>query len=146
MTAKEWAKTDKPMTDGKWLSREKRILSDLAAAEERAEKLERMCEDLNNGCLDYQRRIAALAGDCEALYSTMTDWFEVEDWTDPCKAITELEAHCDAVDKGMVANDALASKLEALWPYLRHTPECAICYRDGDDCTCGLTALMGEKV
>jgi len=46
---------------------------------------------------------------------------------------------CRDVEKD---NDALAAKLEALRPYLRHKEGCEALGVHTDDCTCGLEALL----
>jgi ferredoxin-NADP reductase len=36
-------------------------------------------------------------GELEVLYREIAEYFDVEDWKDPCKGITELEAHINAI-------------------------------------------------
>ncbi len=53
----------------------------------------------------------------ELLYSKITDWFDVEDWTNHEKGITEVDAHLNAIDsvaKVYAERDDLAAKVAAL--------------------------------
>ena len=140
MTSKQWA--EKVQVSDLYGSMWADVIADLAAAEERADGMER-------AGAEQARRADDNAAKLEECQKELGEWMKSH--VEICEQKERQEKFTEINRQAWIA---LAAKLEALRPYLRHHKECVkgetFVTGTWDDhqlhtigCTCGLDALMG---